>query len=314
MSAPSGKNNENGVDLESYLVTKHSAWKGKYKRILTIGTHGISTYNPDKFDLTNRWPYSDVVSVAPSRTGNVSWGWNSLDNGIFSNFAFCAALHFCRTPTSSSSHWRRRRSSIRFDFHANTRTMCLQHCSSSTRNLPNVHVRVSASMRRSITGRVSNCRWRSRWHLAHSTNSIRPPTPSLRATTSKRSTVSLAFKMSREESCSLMVALVVCISSWRSTIMRSFRALYSSAVSLWASTSKSCPHRSHWISSSRSDSVNIRVTSIRHRSQSLSWRRYRRVISSHRRESSVWPIQLWSSVIRRRTTSARCDLWKRFSH
>lgn len=66
----SAKTQEN-VELESFLVTKHS-WKGKYKRILTIGTTGISTYNPDKFDLTNRWPYSDVISVSPNKTGNVN--------------------------------------------------------------------------------------------------------------------------------------------------------------------------------------------------------------------------------------------------
>jgi DnaJ family protein C protein 13 len=76
--ATSGKINEN-VELESFLVTKHSAWKGKYKRILTIGTHGISTYNPDKFDLTNRWPYSDVISVAPNKTGNVSCNYSRVN-------------------------------------------------------------------------------------------------------------------------------------------------------------------------------------------------------------------------------------------
>jgi len=59
------------VDLECFLVTKHS-WKGKYKRILSIGTAGISTYNPDRLDLTNRWSYSDVVAAAPSKTSNVS--------------------------------------------------------------------------------------------------------------------------------------------------------------------------------------------------------------------------------------------------
>ncbi|XP_055697619.1 dnaJ homolog subfamily C member 13 isoform X2 [Phlebotomus papatasi] len=58
------------IDLECFLVTKHS-WKGKYKRILGVGTTGVSTYNPDKFDLTNRWPYSDVVSVVPNKTGNI---------------------------------------------------------------------------------------------------------------------------------------------------------------------------------------------------------------------------------------------------
>lgn len=55
----------------SYCVTKHS-WKGKYRRILSIGPAGISTYNPEKFDLTNRWPHSDVLSAAPNKAGNVS--------------------------------------------------------------------------------------------------------------------------------------------------------------------------------------------------------------------------------------------------
>lgn len=62
---------KDNVDLESFLVTKHS-WKGRYKRILAIGTAGISTYNPDKLDLTNRWTYSEIVSAAPSKTTNVS--------------------------------------------------------------------------------------------------------------------------------------------------------------------------------------------------------------------------------------------------
>lgn len=65
-------NNKENMELESFLVTKHS-WKGKYKRILSIGTTGISTYHPDRFDETNRWPYSDVLGAAPNRTsGNVS--------------------------------------------------------------------------------------------------------------------------------------------------------------------------------------------------------------------------------------------------
>ncbi|XP_030079712.1 dnaJ homolog subfamily C member 13 isoform X2 [Drosophila hydei] len=58
------------LDLECFIVTKHS-WKGKYKRILSIGTSGISTYNPDKFDLTNRWTYSDIVAAAPTKTTNI---------------------------------------------------------------------------------------------------------------------------------------------------------------------------------------------------------------------------------------------------
>lgn len=68
-----GSLSKEGPELEScsYLVTKHS-WKGKYKRILSIGSTGISTYNPDKFDITNRWPHSDVLSAAPNKAGNVS--------------------------------------------------------------------------------------------------------------------------------------------------------------------------------------------------------------------------------------------------
>lgn len=55
------------IDQECYLVTKHS-WKGKYKRILAISKTSISTYNPDKFDVTNKWPYSDVVAIAPNKS------------------------------------------------------------------------------------------------------------------------------------------------------------------------------------------------------------------------------------------------------
>lgn len=68
MSSATSREN---VDLECFLVTKHS-WKGKYKRIFSIGSLGISTYNPEKFDLTNRWQYNEVVSVLPNKSGNTS--------------------------------------------------------------------------------------------------------------------------------------------------------------------------------------------------------------------------------------------------
>lgn len=58
---------KDNVDLECYLVTKHS-WKGKYKRILAVGSAGISTYNPDKFDVTNRWAYNDIHGIAASKS------------------------------------------------------------------------------------------------------------------------------------------------------------------------------------------------------------------------------------------------------
>lgn len=57
---------KDNTDLECFLVTKHS-WKGKYKRILSIGSIGVSTYNPDKFDITNRWTYSDIVAAVPNK-------------------------------------------------------------------------------------------------------------------------------------------------------------------------------------------------------------------------------------------------------
>ncbi|XP_058835825.1 dnaJ homolog subfamily C member 13 isoform X1 [Topomyia yanbarensis] len=60
------------VDLECFLVTKHS-WKGKYKRILSIGSGGVSTYNLDKFDLTNRWTYNEVVSALPNKSTNTTY-------------------------------------------------------------------------------------------------------------------------------------------------------------------------------------------------------------------------------------------------
>lgn len=58
-------------DIACFLVTKHS-WKGKYKRIFSIGTQGITTYNPDKLEVTNRWPYSDIITLTSSGKQNAS--------------------------------------------------------------------------------------------------------------------------------------------------------------------------------------------------------------------------------------------------
>ncbi|KAJ9591556.1 hypothetical protein L9F63_001910, partial [Diploptera punctata] len=51
-------------DVACFLVTKHS-WKGKYKRIFSIGTMGITTYNPVSLEVTNQWLYSDFINVLP---------------------------------------------------------------------------------------------------------------------------------------------------------------------------------------------------------------------------------------------------------
>lgn len=37
----------------------------RYKRIFSVGTNGISTYNPSNLEITNRWGYSDFISVTP---------------------------------------------------------------------------------------------------------------------------------------------------------------------------------------------------------------------------------------------------------
>lgn len=56
-------------DVASFLVTKHS-WKGKYKRVFSVGTHGITTYNPDRLEVTNKWLYADIIKVVSAKHSN----------------------------------------------------------------------------------------------------------------------------------------------------------------------------------------------------------------------------------------------------
>lgn len=49
----------------------------RYKRIFSIGSMGISTYNPTSFEVTNQWFYSDFISVLPLLKGS------SQQNGEF---------------------------------------------------------------------------------------------------------------------------------------------------------------------------------------------------------------------------------------
>lgn len=35
----------------------------RYKRIFSIGNLGITTYNPNNLEVTNRWIYSDFISL-----------------------------------------------------------------------------------------------------------------------------------------------------------------------------------------------------------------------------------------------------------
>lgn len=58
-------------DIACYLVTKHS-WKGKYKRVFSIGTLAITTYNPNSLEITNQWLYEDFLSVKPFQSNQDS--------------------------------------------------------------------------------------------------------------------------------------------------------------------------------------------------------------------------------------------------
>ena len=67
--------------MSSYMVTKHS-WKGKYKRVFSIGSMSITTYNPNSMESTNQWMYSDFISILPAAKGQVTTGlflWSSYN-------------------------------------------------------------------------------------------------------------------------------------------------------------------------------------------------------------------------------------------
>uniref|UniRef100_W5N2E9 DnaJ heat shock protein family (Hsp40) member C13 n=1 Tax=Lepisosteus oculatus TaxID=7918 RepID=W5N2E9_LEPOC len=55
-------------DLACFYTTKHS-WRGKYKRVFSVGTHGITTYNPTTLEVTNQWPYGDICGIGPFGKG-----------------------------------------------------------------------------------------------------------------------------------------------------------------------------------------------------------------------------------------------------
>ncbi|XP_042560740.1 dnaJ homolog subfamily C member 13-like isoform X1 [Clupea harengus] len=55
-------------DLACFYTTKHS-WRGKYKRVFSIGSHGITTYNPTTLEVTNQWPYGDICGITPVGKG-----------------------------------------------------------------------------------------------------------------------------------------------------------------------------------------------------------------------------------------------------
>ncbi|GAA6088012.1 dnaJ homolog subfamily C member 13-like isoform X1, partial [Tachysurus ichikawai] len=40
-----------------------------YKRVFSIGTHGMTTYNPTTLEVTNQWPYGDICGILPVGKG-----------------------------------------------------------------------------------------------------------------------------------------------------------------------------------------------------------------------------------------------------
>lgn len=57
-------------DIASFYTTKHS-WRGKYKRVFSVGTKAVTTYNPATVEVTNQWSYQDFFGITPSsKTSN----------------------------------------------------------------------------------------------------------------------------------------------------------------------------------------------------------------------------------------------------
>ena len=59
-----GSNTPAPKSAASFLLTKHS-WKGKYRRVLTVGAENFSTYNPSSMEVTNSWKIQDIVGLSP---------------------------------------------------------------------------------------------------------------------------------------------------------------------------------------------------------------------------------------------------------
>ncbi|XP_043196340.1 dnaJ homolog subfamily C member 13-like isoform X3 [Amphibalanus amphitrite] len=59
---------KNNRDVACFFLTKHS-WKGKFRRIFSIGTMGVSTYNPSSMEATNQWLYEDFLGIVPAARG-----------------------------------------------------------------------------------------------------------------------------------------------------------------------------------------------------------------------------------------------------
>ncbi|XP_062518532.1 LOW QUALITY PROTEIN: dnaJ homolog subfamily C member 13-like [Corticium candelabrum] len=56
---------EGNTEVARYYATKHS-WRGKYRRIFSVGKRAIATLNPATLEITNQWEYKDFLDISPS--------------------------------------------------------------------------------------------------------------------------------------------------------------------------------------------------------------------------------------------------------
>ena len=66
------KSEKIGNSPSAFLVTKHS-WKGKYRRVLSVGPENFSTYNPSSMEVTNSWKISDIVKLEPTNSQDLEF-------------------------------------------------------------------------------------------------------------------------------------------------------------------------------------------------------------------------------------------------
>ena len=58
-------NLEGNLEVARYFTTKHS-WRGKYKRVYSVGRRAITTLNPQTLEVTNQWEYKDFLDIGPN--------------------------------------------------------------------------------------------------------------------------------------------------------------------------------------------------------------------------------------------------------
>ncbi|KAI3379512.1 hypothetical protein SNEBB_010043 [Seison nebaliae] len=125
---------EDNRDLFCFYTVKLS-WKGKYNRIFSVGTNGITTYNLHNNEITNRWPYSEFIGINPStnsphefiitmrKTGRKtdSMKFTSdfrseiLTEALRFHHLFCDSTHRARAFNGFKRHWSESRKKVQLE-------------------------------------------------------------------------------------------------------------------------------------------------------------------------------------------------------